>query len=137
MNNNLSTSPKRGKYLLYQDVQSRIAFTVRCEGNDIWLTQLQISELFEVARPNVSMHISSVYQSGELTRNRTSKDFLLVQQEGSRTVKRKIAHFNMDMITTLSYRIRSKATLRFRRWVSKKCKQEVNSKVKKEKLVAS
>ena len=127
---NLTPQPA-GQYILYKDVKSRIVINVLYENNDVWLTQLQMASLFHVSRENICLHTRSVYKMAELQEKRTFKKFLIVQTEGSRTVRRNIAHYNMDMIVAVGYRIKSPAAMQFRKWVSQRCKQVIIEKQKK------
>ena len=88
--------------------------SVRFAKEDLWLTQNQLAEIYCTTRENITMHINNIYKDSELTTDSTSKDFLLVRQEGSRQVKRNIVHYNLDMIIALGYRVQSQVATRFR-----------------------
>ena len=77
--------------------------SVRFAEEDLWLTQNQLAEIYCTTRENITMHINNIYKDSELTTDSTSKDFLLVRQEGSRQVKRNIVHYNLDMIIALDF----------------------------------
>ena len=77
--------------------------SVRFAEEDLWLTQNQLAEIYCTTRENITMHINNIYKDSELTTDSTSKDFLLVRQEGSRQVKRNIVHYNLDMIIALYF----------------------------------
>ena len=91
---------------------------VRFEDGDLWLTQRAIGELFNTTRNNITMHINDIYDSYELDQNSTSKKFLLVQNEGSRQVKRKVQYYNLDMVISIGYKVNSDRTVQFRRWAT-------------------
>ena len=123
------------QYFLYQEINSRITINVRFEDDDVWLTQLQIAALFHTSRVNVVQHIRNIYKRSELQQERTCKDFLLVRKEGTRTVNRNVAHYSMDMIIAVGYRVNSPLALQFRQWVAQRRKQIVVEKTKREKSV--
>ena len=84
--------PQRGEFLVYQAENGQIKLDVRLEHETLWLTQQAIAELLQTTVPNISMHIKNIYDERELIPEVTVKDFLIVHQEGQRTVKRVIAH---------------------------------------------
>lgn len=81
---------------------------VRLEGETVWLSQAQIAELFTVTPQNVTMHLKKIYAEQELAEDSTCKDFLQVQSEGDREVKRKRKHYNLDAIISVGYRVNSR-----------------------------
>ena len=85
-------------FLIYQDENGIAQVHVRFEGDDVWLLQEQIMELFDASRQDVSYHVNQIYAEGEQDPERTHKKFLLVRQEGARSVKRSMFHYNLDMI---------------------------------------
>ena len=85
-----------GEFLLYQTQDGRTRIQCRFEGETLWLTQQQIAELFQTTKQNVSQHIHSVYNDGELQSEATVKRFLTVRQEGQRQVQRNLDYFNLD-----------------------------------------
>ena len=89
---------------------------VRFEDGDLWLTQKSIGELFDTTRNNITMHINEIYKNFELDEKSTSKDFLLVQKEGNRDVKRKVLYYNLDMVMSVGYRVNSVRATQFRQW---------------------
>ena len=84
--------PQKGEFLVYQAENGQIKLDVRLEHETLWLTQQAIAELLQTTVPNISMHIKNIYDERELIPEVTVKDFLIVHQEGQRTVKRVIAH---------------------------------------------
>ncbi|NYT69694.1 virulence protein RhuM/Fic/DOC family protein [Pusillimonas noertemannii] len=92
---------------------------VRLEGETLWLTQRQIGELFGTTPENILMHLRGVYVSEELSEAATSKDFLVVRQEGKRQVKRRLKHYNLDAIISVGYRVNSSRATRFRQWATR------------------
>ena len=85
-------------FLIYQDENGVARVNVRFEGEDVWLTVEQIMELFDASQQDVSYHIKQIYADGEQDAERTHKKYLLVRQEGSRSVRRNMSHYNLDMI---------------------------------------
>ena len=85
-------------FLIYQDENGIARVNVRFEGEDVWLTVEQIMELFDASQQDVSYHIKQIYADGEQDAERTHKKFLLVRQEGNRSVRRNMSHYNLDMI---------------------------------------
>jgi hypothetical protein len=97
--------------ILYQDENGITNVNVRFSDEDVWLTQLQIAEIYDTTQPNISMHIDGIIKDGELPTDSTHKKFLLVQTEGKRQVKREISHYNLDMIIAIGYRVQSQHVL--------------------------
>jgi prophage maintenance system killer protein len=98
---------------------------VRLEGETVWLTQAQVAELFEVTPQSVTMHLKNIYEEQELTEKATCKDFLQVQAEGGREVKRKRKHYNLDAIISVGYRVNSQRATRFRIWATNTLRQHL------------
>ena len=104
-------------FLIYQDDNGIARVNVRFEGEDVWLTQEQMMELFDASQQDVSYHIGQIYEENEQDSERTHKKFLLVRQEGVRSVRRQISHYNLDMIIAVGYRVKSQVATRFRQWL--------------------
>lgn len=111
---------KENKILIYQDDNGITKVNVRFSDEDVWLTQAQLAEIYDTTQENISMHIKNIYKDAELQVDRTYKDFLLVRQEGKRSVQRNIAHYNLDIIIALGYRVQSQVATRFRRWATER-----------------
>ena len=109
---------QRSQFLIYRSEDGRIKLDVRFQNDTVWLTQAMIAELFQTSIPNVSMHIKSVYEDGELNREATVKKFLTVRQEGARQVERELEFYNLDLIISVGYRIKSKVATQFRIWAT-------------------
>jgi len=107
------------KLILYQDENGVTKVSVRFSDEDIWLTRHQIAEIYDTTRQNISQHIEGIFKDKELFPETTSKNFLLVQNEGSRQVQRNVAHYNLDMIISIGYRVKSQIAVRFRQWATK------------------
>jgi len=91
----------------------------------VWLTQAQMAELFETTPQNITTHIRNVYNEKELERDSTCKDFLQVRTEGGRSVSRKAQHYNLDVIISIGYRVKSQRGVQFRRWATQVLKDYV------------
>lgn len=106
--------------ILYTDENGKTDISVRFADEDVWVTQKQLAEVYQTTQQNISLHIDNIYNDGELPKEGTHKYFLLVQQEGSRQVKREIEHYNLDVIIAIGYRIQSTVATRFRRWATER-----------------
>jgi len=111
---------EKNEIMIYEDKDGITKVNVKFTGEDIWLTQNQIAEIYKTTQQNISQHINSIYKDNELTLDSTNKKFLLVQKEGNRNVKRNIDHYNLDMIIALGYRVQSDVAVRFRIWATKR-----------------
>ena len=109
--------------VIYQDSNNQIELNVHLEGETVWLTQKQMSELFDTTPQNITMHLKSVFSEGELDEISTCKDFLQVRQEGSRKVKRNQRHYNLDAIISVGYRVKSQRATQFRIWATSKLRE--------------
>jgi hypothetical protein len=109
---------KNDEMVLYQDDNGVTKVEVTFSGDDLWLTQGQIADIYGTSQENISMHIKNILADGELEKDPTHKDFLLVQSEGKRRVKRNISHYNLDMVIAVGYRVQSEVAVRFRQWAT-------------------
>lgn len=107
-----------GDILIYQTEKGDTKIDVFFQNEDIWMNQSAIAKLYNTTSQNITMHIRNIYKEGELEESLTCKEFLQVQQEGNRTVKRKKKHYNFKMILAIGYRVRSNVGIHFRNWVS-------------------
>ena len=112
-----------GEILIYQTVDGQTNIEVKIEDDTVWLTQQQMSELFQTSRTNVVEHIKHIYEEGELDKISTCRNFRQVRKEGNREVTRQIPHYNLDMIISLGYRIKSVIATRFRQWATQRLKE--------------
>lgn len=104
--------------LLYQDKDGKTNVSVRFADEDVWVTQVQLAEIYGTTRQNIGQHIDNIYKDDELPREATIKKFFIVQQEGSREVRRELDHYNLDVIIAIGYRVQSPIATRFRRWAT-------------------
>jgi hypothetical protein len=107
-----------GEIILYTTDDGATEVQLREIDGNVWLTQAQIAELFQVTPQAVTQHIRAVYEDGELQRSATCNDYLQVQTEGARSVSRHVAHYSLPMILAVGFRVRSPRGAQFRRWAS-------------------
>ncbi|MEW6078389.1 MAG: virulence RhuM family protein [Thermodesulfobacteriota bacterium] len=122
--NTISTFDK-GQLLVYEAEDGRIKIDVRLEDETVWLTQQRMADLFQTTVPNISMHIRNIYEEGELTPEATIKKFLTVRREGDRDVRRELDFYNLDIIISVGYRIKSRVATRFRIWATQRLKEYI------------
>ncbi len=111
--------------IIYQSEDGETRIDVKFSGETMWLSQQQMAELYQTTRTNIVQHIRNIYADGELDEQATCKKFLQVRQEGSREVTRDIPFYNLDMIISLGYRIRSVIATHFRRWATERLKEYI------------
>lgn len=111
--------------IIYQSSDGNTHIDVKFSGETVWLTQQQMADLFKSSRSNIAEHIKHIYEEGELDEESTCRKFRQVRQEGSRQVERELPFFNLDMILSLGYRIRSATATHFRRWASERLKEYI------------
>lgn len=111
--------------IIYQGEDGETRIEVKFTGDTVWLSQQQMAELYQSSRSNVVEHISHIYEDGELDEESTCRNFRQVRQEGSRKVTREIPFYNLDMIISLGYRIRSVIATHFRRWATERLKEYI------------
>ena len=112
------SSEPTGEMILYRQDDGTTEITVRLEGETAWLSQQQIAELFGVARTTIIEHIGHVYDDGELDQSATCRKFRQVRTEGTRKVARDIPLYNLDLILSVGYRVKSATATRFRIWAT-------------------
>jgi hypothetical protein len=106
------------QFLFYQTKDGRVKIEVRFEGKTVWLPQKLLAELFQVTVPTINEHIKGIYADGELEPAATIRKFRIVQNEGVRQVYRQVDFYNLDMILSVGYRVRSHRGVQFRRWAT-------------------
>lgn len=122
---NLQTMPEDNSIIIYQSEDGNTRIDVKFTGETVWLSQQQMAELYQSSRSNVIEHIQHIYDDGELDEESTCRKFRQVRQEGNRQVAREIPFYNLDMIISLGYRIRSVIATRFRRWATERLKEYI------------
>lgn len=110
----------QGEVLIYQAGEGDTRIEVRLEDETVWLSQQQMAELFQTGIPNINEHIKNIYAEGELEESATLRNFRIVRQEGKREVAREITFYNLDMIISLGYRVKSLIATQFRRWATQR-----------------
>ena len=106
------------KIKLFKTKDNKVNLEVSFEKDTVWLSQSQMALLFDKTIPTINEHIKNIYTENELDKTSTVRDFLIVQKEGSRDVKRSIAHYNLDVIISVGYRVKSKRGTQFRIWAT-------------------
>ncbi len=109
--------------IIYQTQDGQTKIDVRIDNETVWLTQNQMAELFQTTKQNISLHIKNIFEEGELTEDSTVKDYLTVQNEGSRKVSRNVTHYNLDVIISVGYRVKSLRGTQFRIWATQVLKE--------------
>ena len=109
--------------LIYQSETGDTKVEVRLENDSVWLTQGQMTELYQTTKQNISLHLKNIYKERELDENLTVKEYLTVQQEGNREVHRPIQHYNLDVIISVGYRVNSHRGTQFRIWATQRLRE--------------
>ena len=112
-----------GEVIVYQSSDGLTRVDVRFQDETVWLTQQQMTELFQTSRTNIVEHIRHIYEEGELSEEATCRDFRQVRQEGKRKVTRTLPFYNLDMIISLGYRVKSLVATQFRQWATARLKE--------------
>ncbi|WP_298862701.1 virulence RhuM family protein [uncultured Microbacterium sp.] len=117
------TAEPSGEVILYQREDGAPALEVRLDGDTVWLTQAQLVDLFGSSKANISEHIANVFEEGELSAGATVREFRTVRTEGSREVARSITHYNLDVVISVGYRVKSRTATRFRIWATERLRE--------------
>lgn len=104
--------------LIYQNQEGNIKVDVRLEEETVWLTQAQLCELFQKSKATISEHIKNIFEEGELVALATVRKFRTVRLEGNREVERDVEHYNLDVIISVGYRVKSQQGTQFRIWAT-------------------
>lgn len=112
-----------GDIIIYQTEDGLTKINVKIENETVWLSQQQMAELFSTSRTNIIEHINNIYEEEELNKNSTCQNFRQVRKEGNRNVTREIPFYNLDMIISLGYRVKSKVATNFRKWATERLKE--------------
>ena len=130
----------KGEIIIYQTSDGQTELDVRLEDDSVWLSQSQLAQLLQVRPQNITMHIRNVYREGELERSATCKNFLQIQNEGGRLITRNIKFYNLDVIISVGYRVKSLRGTQFRIWANRVLKEylikgyAINRNAKQEQL---
>lgn len=116
---------KQSSFILFKTEDDKISVDVRFENETVWLTQDQMAELFGKGRSTITEHIGNVFDEGELEQNRTCRKFRQVRQEGNRFVERELDCYNLDVIISVGYRVKSQRGTQFRIWATKRLNEYI------------
>ncbi len=111
--------------IIYQNLEGNIKIDVRLKEETVWLNQGQICELFQKSKATISEHLKNVFEEGELNARATVRKFRTVQTEGNRSVEREIDHYNLDLIISVGYRVKSPQGTQFRIWATQRLKEYI------------
>jgi len=115
----------KSQIIIYQSENGETRLEVCLENETVWLTQKLMAELFQTTVPNINLHLKNIFEEGELHEEATIKDFLIVQTEGDRQVERTQKFYNLDVIISVGYRIKSKVATRFRQWATRHIREYI------------
>lgn len=113
----------KGDIVIYKTQDGLTKINVKFEDETVWLTQAQLVELYQTSKSNISEHIKHIFEEGELSQESTVRNFRTVQIEGNREVSREQVYYNLDMIISLGYRVKSLVATQFRRWATELIKE--------------
>ena len=122
-NDDRVTMPEQGEIVIYQATDGVTKIDVKFVDETVWLTQQQMADLFQSSRTNILEHIQHIYEEGELDEISTCRKFRQVRMEGARQVSREIPYYNLDMIISLGYRVKSSVATHFRKWATERLKE--------------
>jgi hypothetical protein len=111
-----ASEPPDGQIILFQSDDGQTRLEVRLQNESVWLSLNQMAELFQSSKQNISLHIQNIFAERELKQEATVKEYLTVQTEGSRSVRREIEYYNLDVIISVGYRVKSLRGTQFRIW---------------------
>lgn len=117
------TEQPGGEFILYTTEDGQTRIECRFEDETLWLSQALMAQLFETTSQNVTLHLKTLYEDGELVEAATCKDYLQVRQEGSREVRRRVKHYNLEAILAVGFRVRSSRGTQFRRWANTRLRE--------------
>ncbi|MFA5297373.1 MAG: virulence RhuM family protein [Lutibacter sp.] len=115
----------KSQIIIYQTENGETKLDVRFQDETVWLTQKLMAELFQTTSQNITIHLKNIFEEGELDESATCKDFLQVQKEGNREVKRKQKFYNLDAIISVGYRIKSHVATKFRQWATNQLREYI------------
>lgn len=116
---------QKTELVIFKAQDGNVKLDVQLENETVWLTQAQMTELFQTTKQNISLHLNNVFKEGELEQSSTVKEYLTVQKEGNRKVSRKTNYYNLDVIISVGYRVKSKRGVEFRKWANKVLKDYI------------
>ena len=113
-----NNTPPKSQIIIYKTETGETKIDVRFENETVWLTQNALADLFQTTKQNISQHIKNIFEEKELSETSTVKKFFTVQKEGNREIKREIDYYNLDLIISVGYRIKSSIATTFRQWAT-------------------
>ena len=122
-NKDLYIRSSSAEFLIFEQQKKEKGIEVRFEDGDLWLTQKALGELYNTSKQDISYHLKNIYNDLELNQKSTVKEFLTVQKEGNRDVKRKSTYYNLDAVISVGYRVSTDRAIQFRRWATNVLKQ--------------
>lgn len=122
----LMHTQNKSEIIIFKTSDNTVSVDVRFKGDTVWLTQAQLVDLYGSSKANVSEHIKHIFEEEELSKEATVRKFRTVQTEGSRNVEREVEYYNLDMIISLGYRIKSKIATQFRQWATKRLNEYIS-----------
>ena len=120
-----SKDEQNNQIIIYSTPDSEMKLEVKLEDETVWLSQKQMAELFDCGMANISLHLQNVYNEAELSENQTIKEYLIVQKEGKKEVRRLVNFYNLDAIISVGYRINSLRGTQFRIWATQKLREYI------------
>lgn len=118
-------SKPNSNIIIYKSTDGGTNISVKVDDEDVWLTQQLMAELFQTTKQNISLHIQNIFKENELTPEATVKKYLTVRKEGNREVSRELEHYNLDMIISVGYRVKSTIATNFRIWATQRLKEYI------------
>jgi hypothetical protein len=113
------------EFLIYQTEDGQTRLQVRFKGETAWLSQGDMAELFQTTKQNISLHVQNIFEAGELRPEATVKEYLTVRTEGNRQVERRVEHYNLDVIISVGYRVKSLRGTQFRIWATQRLREYI------------
>ncbi len=113
----------KSQIIIYKTEDGQTKIDVRFDGETVWLTQNALAELFQSSKQNIGQHIKNIFEEGELEPNSTVKNFFTVQKEGSREITRELEYYNLDLIISVGYRVKSNIATSFRQWATSRLRE--------------
>lgn len=116
---------QKTELVIFESQNSDIKLEVNVENETVWLSQNQMTQLFDTTKQNISLHLNNIFKEGELDKNSSVKEYLTVQKEGERQVSRNTKYYNLDVIISVGYRVKSQRGVEFRKWANKVLKEYI------------
>jgi len=117
--------PKENSFIIYQNPKGEVKVDVLVENETVWLTQKSIADFFGVVKSTISEHLSNIFETNELQKNTTVRNFRTVQKKGERLVNRELEYYNLNVIISVGYRVNSAKATQFRIWATTTLKEYI------------